>query len=96
MAKKKAVAYVRVSTKSDAQMHSFDYQNEYWENVISSNSDNKFCGIYADIGISGKSISNRPNFLRMVKDAKAGKIDIIYTKSVARFGRSTQELLKTV
>jgi DNA invertase Pin-like site-specific DNA recombinase len=93
---KKAVAYVRVSSKSDAQMHSFDYQNEYWKNYISRIPDNQFCGIYADKGISGKSISNRPNFLRMIKDAKAGKIDIIYTKSVARFGRNTQELLKTV
>ena len=30
MAKQRAVAYIRVSTKSDAQSHSFEYQLEYW------------------------------------------------------------------
>ena len=28
--KKRAVVYVRVSTKSDAQAHSYAYQKEYW------------------------------------------------------------------
>lgn len=93
---KKAVAYTRVSTKSDAQVHSYAYQNEYWEETISSNPDYKFCGIYADQGISGRAIAKRPQFLKMMEDAKKQKFDIVFTKSVARFGRNTEELLSAV
>lgn len=93
---KKAVAYARVSTKSDAQVHSYAYQNEYWETAISSNPDYKFCGIYADQGISGRAVNKRPQFLKMMEDAKNHKFDIVFTKSVARFGRNTEKLLSMV
>lgn len=94
--KKKAVAYTRVSTKSDAQIHSYEYQNEYWQQVISANPLYEFNGIYADKGISGRAIAKRPQLLKLLKDAKSGKVDVIFTKSVARFARNTEELLNTV
>ncbi len=91
--KQRVVAYTRVSTKSEAQLHSFEYQNEYYKNKIEQNPNYEFCGIYADHGISGRSIKKRSQFLQMIKDCNDGKIDIIYTKSVARFSRNTEELL---
>lgn len=94
--KKKAVAYTRVSTKSDAQTHSYEYQNEYWEQVIKANLNYEFVGIYADRGISGRAIAKRPQLMKMLDDAKHGKIDVIFTKSVARFARNTEELLTMV
>lgn len=94
--KKKAVAYTRVSTKSDAQIHSYEYQNEYWQKVISANPLYEFDGIYADKGISGRAIAKRPQLLKLLKDAKSGKVDVIFTKSVARFARNTEELLTMV
>ena len=39
MVKKKAVAYIRVSTQSDAQLHSFEYQVDYWKNTINEIDD---------------------------------------------------------
>ena len=36
------------------------------------------------------------NFNRMIKDAFDGKIDLIITKSVSRFTRSTVDTLTTV
>ena len=36
------------------------------------------------------------NFNRMIKDAFGGKIDLIITKSVSRFTRSTVDTLTTV
>jgi DNA invertase Pin-like site-specific DNA recombinase len=96
MTKKRAVAYCRVSTKSEAQIHSFGYQNEYWENTINADPQYEFVGIYADEGISGRSMSKRPQMIKMLKDARAGMFDVIFTKSVARFARNTAELLKTV
>ena len=41
-------------------------------------------GVYADEGISGTSLKHRDSFNRMIADCKAGKIDMIITKSVRR------------
>ena len=44
--------------------------------------------IYADEGLSGTSIQKRKEFNRMIQDCKAGKIDLILTKSISRFARN--------
>ena len=53
-------------------------------------------GIYADKGISGTSVKNRDEFNRMIRRCKQGKIDMIITKSIARFARNTVDCLKYV
>ncbi|MBQ7250599.1 MAG: recombinase family protein [Bacilli bacterium] len=85
----RVAAYCRVSTESEEQQGSFRTQTEYYESFIKRNPDWDFAGIYADEGISGAKAENRPDFLRMVDDALAGKIDIIYMKSITRMGRNT-------
>ena len=52
--------------------------------------------MYADDGISATSVKFREGFKRMIADAKAGKIDLIITKSVSRFARNTVDSLTTV
>ena len=96
MAKQRAVAYIRVSTKSDAQSHSFEYQLEYWRNTITQNTECEYMGVYADKGISGRALAKRPQLLKLLTDARQHKFDVVYTKSVSRFGRNTEELLETV
>lgn len=34
--RKQAVAYVRVSTASSAQMHSYEFQEQYWSNKFAN------------------------------------------------------------
>ena len=41
-------------------------------------------------------MKKRQEFLRVLEDAEAGKIDIILTKSIQRFARNTVDLLRTV
>lgn len=96
MVKKKAVAYIRVSTQSDAQLHSFEYQVDYWKNTINEIDDCEYVGIYADKGISGKALAKRPQQLKLIADARMHKFDIVFTKSVSRFARNTEELLEIV
>ncbi len=96
MQRPRAVAYCRVSTKSNAQMHSLGYQTEYWQSVIAETEEYEYCGIYADAGIGGRSMHKRPNLLKMMADAKENRFDVIFTKSVARFARNTEELLTMV
>ena len=90
--KKRVAAYARVSTLSEEQEESFESQVSYYKAVIAANPNYEFVGIYADQGISGLSANKRPDFLRMIKHAKAGKIDLILCKSISRFGRNAAEV----
>lgn len=94
--KKNACAYVRVSTNTKTQEHSFEFQNSYWNDALSTNNDFNFVGVYADRGISGKSVNKRTQFMKMMNAARNGQIDIIFCKSVQRFARNTTELLSYV
>jgi DNA invertase Pin-like site-specific DNA recombinase len=51
---------------------------------------------YADRGLTGTIATKRPNFMRMIRDCKRRKIDIILTKSVTRFARNTLDSLEHV
>ena len=81
--KKRAVAYIRVSTAQSAQMHSFEFQEAYWKQALEENPDVELVGIYADRGISGSGFKKRPRFLEMVEDALDGEFDVMYTKSIS-------------
>ena len=51
-------------------------------------------GEYIDEGISGTSVKNRNNFLRMIEDSKQGKLDLIVTKGISRFSRNVIDSIK--
>lgn len=93
--KLKVCAYCRVSSTHDDQQTSVENQIEYYESKINSNPEYEFAGIYCDRGISGTK-EERPEFQRMLKDARLGKIDLVLTKSISRFARNTDTMLKTV
>lgn len=52
--------------------------------------------MYTDEGISGLDTKKREGFNEMVRDALAGNIDLIITKSVSRFARNTVDSLTTI
>ena len=91
--KLKVAAYARVSTDHDEQANSLESQMKYYEDYITNNPDYEYAGIYHDFGISGFK-ERRPGFQRMLEDARAGKIDLIITKSITRFARNTDTVLK--
>ena len=90
--KLRVCAYARVSTDSLKQGESFENQMTTYEALIKSNPEYEFAGVYADQGLSGTS-ENRPEFQRMLADCRAGKIDLIITKSISRFARNTTIVL---
>ena len=96
MEKKRKAAYVRVSTAQKAQLHSYEFQEQYWRDKLTEDPDTEFVGIYADKGISGCDAYKRPQFMAMMQDARDGKLDEIHTKSVSRFARNTVQLLEAV
>ena len=94
--KKKVAAYARVSTDKKDQESSYEAQVTHFTKLIMNNPEWEFAGVYTDNGISGTSITHRKQFLQMMEDCRAGKIDIILTKSISRFARNTVDLLDSV
>lgn len=96
VARRKVAGYARVSTDSEEQQTSYEAQVDYYTRYIQSREDWEFVGVYTDEGISATNTKHRDGFKQMVKDALAGKIDLVVTKSVSRFARNTVDSLTTV
>lgn len=94
--KKKVAAYCRVSTDQEEQLSSYENQVRYYTEVITRNPEYELVDIYADEGISGTNTKKREEFNRMIADCRAGKIDMIITKSISRFARNTLDCLNYV
>ena len=92
----RVAAYCRVSTDDEEQLTSYEAQKTYYTDKIMTNPDWSMAGIFADEGITGTSARKRPEFLRMVKWCKAGKIDLILVKSISRFARNTVDCLNYI
>lgn len=92
----RVAAYVRVSTGHIEQENSYDAQLAYFKERISSNPAWKFAGIYADRGRSGTNCIKRSGFQQMLRDAEAGKFDLLLVKTVSRFARNTVDLLEAI
>lgn len=74
--KRRVAAYARVSTDSDEQAGSYDAQIDYYTRYICNRPDWEFVKVYPDDGISGLSTKKREQFMAMINDALAGKIEI--------------------
>ena len=94
--RKRVAAYARVSKDTERLMNSVSAQISHYSAFIQSNPEWEYAGVYADCGVSGTGTAGRSEFLRMLADCEAGKIDIILTKSISRFARNTVDLLETV
>lgn len=95
---KKAVrvaAYARVSADKDAAFHSLEQQVDYYDDFVTVHPDWELVQIYSDSAISGTK-EDRPSFQQMLTDCRAGKIDLVVTKSITRFARNTVVLLETI
>ncbi|WP_326512184.1 recombinase family protein [Clostridium intestinale] len=96
MNKKRIVAYLRVSTAEQAEEgYSIDAQ----ENAIRQKCEQEggeLVAIYADKGISGKSMNNRLQLQQMLKDAKSNKFDEVWVWKTNRMARNQYDLLTIV
>ena len=92
--RKRVAAYARVSSGKDAMLHSLAAQVSYYSELIQRNPEWEYAGVYADENLSGTKEA-RPEFQRMLRDCRYGKIDRILCKSTSRFARNTVTLLET-
>jgi len=90
----KVTFYARVSTDRDEQLNSLENQIMYFEKYIKGVTNWTYVKGYIDEGISGSSALKRDDFLRMIEDGKNSKFDLILTKEISRFSRSTLDSIK--
>ena len=76
-------------------LHSLSAQVSYYSNMIQQNPEWVYCGVYADEALSGTK-ADRKGFQAMLDDCRAGKLDLIITKSLSRMARNTVTLLETI
>ena len=90
MYKQKVAAYARTASDNSGQ-----YAKRLaasWEREIKNHGNWKFAGVYIDIG----DLRQRTEFDRLLDDCKHGKVDLIITPTVTRFGRNLVDAMNTV
>lgn len=87
--------YCRVSTHHTAQEESLKAQIDRYQKMVETRFDWKLVKTYSDTA-SGRNTSGRTEFMDLMNDCKAGKIDLIITKSISRFGRNTVDILSNI
>jgi site-specific DNA recombinase len=92
----RVAAYCRVSTDEEEQLTSYEAQKAYYTDKIMTTPEWTLADIFADEGITGTCDRKRPEFLKMIRQCKQGKIDIVLTKSISRFARNTVDCLKYI
>ena len=92
----RVAAYCRVSSNSADQLNSYATQIRVYTKLIKNQPNWELVEIFADEGLSGMKADSRPEFQRMIKLCELRQIDLIITKSVARFARNVKEALEYV
>ncbi|MDD5546868.1 MAG: recombinase family protein [Candidatus Omnitrophica bacterium] len=87
--------YIRVSTDMQRERgESLDVQLKRLEAYVTSKEDWSVVAMYKDAGISAKN-TNRPEFIRMMDDIEAGRLDVILCTKLDRLFRNTKDFLDT-
>ena len=93
--KRRVVFYGRVSTEHEAQLSAFEAQMKWYESLMENHKNWTLVGRYTDRGITGTQAKKRPDFIRMIEDAKnIRNFDLIVTREVCRFARNTVDTLE--
>lgn len=93
---KRVAIYARVSTTDADQTTSVELQQNFYRDMVINHKNWRLVGLYVDEGRTGTNIKHRHEFNRLIQDCKAGKIDIIITKSISRFARNIVDCISTI
>ena len=91
----RVAAYCRVSTHHEEQYHSLEAQIAYYTNYIKRNPNWEFVAVYSDIA-SGLHAANRPGYQQLMENCAKRKIDLIFVKSLSRFGRDALRTIRQI
>jgi site-specific DNA recombinase len=92
----RAAGYRRVSSKAQSDDGESLLLQEQMITEYIARQGWELTEIYADKGISGKSIEGRKALQRLLGDATNGVFDAVVIHSLSRFGRNTRDLLSNL
>lgn len=84
-----------VSTNSSGQLQGLAAQVSHLTKITADIPQGLLADVYMEISIS-KAGSLRRKFNRMLDDCISHKLDIIFRKSISRFGRDTVETIEVL
>ena len=87
--------YCRVNTASKTQVVSAGHQLSGLIADVAHSHQARLYDVYLDVQ-SGRTSDNRKNLMRLLDDCRAGRVTIVYTKSISRFARNTVDVLTIV
>ena len=87
--------YCRVSTDKADQLNSLEMQKKFYGEFAERN-NYEIAHMYADEGISGTQMRKRPEFIRLMRDARQGKFDMVVTKDISRMARNVVDFLQSI
>jgi site-specific DNA recombinase len=95
--KKKCYIYIRVSTAMQVDGYSLEAQKERLIKFAEFQ-DMEVVREYCDAGKSGKSITGRPEFQRMLQDVSEERdgVAFILVFKLSRFGRNAADVLNSL
>lgn len=91
----KIAAYCRVSTDKEDQLASLAAQKSFFEEYAKLHHYELY-QLYADEGISGTKLKNRPAFHQMMEDARNGHFQQVFVKDISRFSRNAVDFLTSI
>ena len=77
--------YIRTSTLNSS---SCEYQRQNLLNTLEKHPEWQLADTYFDVASSTTPLEKRSGFSAMLNDCKKGKIDLIVTKNISRFGKN--------
>ena len=88
----KTAIYVRVSVETDKKIEAdtIGTQTKLLEDYAAQSSDLQIIDVYSDDDITGTNY-DRPEFTRMMKDIRDGKVNCVLVKDLSRLGRNFLE-----
>lgn len=90
---RRVAIYGRVSTAHEAQLSAFENQQAWYEREAGYHEDWTIVERYYDEGVTGTATRKRPEFMRMLEDARLHKFDLLVTREVCRFARNVVDAL---
>lgn len=91
----RVAAYCRVSSPSEEQELSLETQVTYYTDKINGNPLWVNAGVFPDTA-TGRNTKERTAFKKLLAKCRIGKVDLILTKAISRFGRNSLDTIKTL
>lgn len=91
----RVASYVRTSTNHEDQRESIMIQRQHFNSLAKRQPDWVYVGCYWDV-MTGTKKDKRPGLQRLLADCRAGRVNLITTKSISRLARNVTDLLEMV